>query len=221
MPTSQRRQNDKIGVRRIITGDVVKFIENKQVVSLTGIRRSGKSTIMYQVMDHLVKGGLDPRDILYVNFEDPYFANNNDLKTLDAVFQTYRENVNPDHRPYLFLDEIQNIDQWEKWVRTKNELNEAKIFVTGPSAKLLSSDVSTKNWSHFLPGTDLFVAVPSTDLGADLGIFDPAECYGHVMSGVASKNPADTAESITTIFLALSSAAILPKTWLVLVSSYI
>ncbi|MBI5298771.1 MAG: ATP-binding protein [Deltaproteobacteria bacterium] len=137
------KPNNKAGIRRQITANISKFIKNKQVISLTGIRRSGKSTIMYQIMDELVKGGEDPKNILYVNFEDPFFAKTGDLKMLDAVYQTYRENINPDRHPYLFLDEIQNIEQWERWVRTKNELGEAKIFITGSSAKLLSSEVAS------------------------------------------------------------------------------
>lgn len=136
------RPNDKAGLRRVITGDVSKFIKDKQIVTLTGIRRSGKSTIMYQVMDELVKKGSDPKDILYVNFEDPFFAKSG-LEILDAVYKAYREGVNPDRYPYLFLDEIQNIELWERWVRTKNELAEAKIFITGSSAKLLSSEVAS------------------------------------------------------------------------------
>lgn len=137
------KPNNKAGIRRRVTDDVSKFIKNKQVVTLTGIRRSGKSTIMYQIMDELVKNGVDPKDILYVNFEDPFFAKTGDLKILDDVYQTYRESVNPDRPPYLFLDEIQNIELWERWVRTKNELGEAKIFITGSSAKLLSSEVAS------------------------------------------------------------------------------
>lgn len=136
------RPNNKAGHRRVITDDVSKFIKNKQIITLTGIRRAGKSTIMHQVMEELVKNGLNPKDILYVNFEDPFFANSS-LEILDAVYSAYREGVNPDHYPYLFLDEIQNIDLWERWVRTKNELGEAKIFVTGSSAKLLSSEVAS------------------------------------------------------------------------------
>lgn len=132
-----------VGLARDITPAVLNTLNSEQVVVLTGPRRTGKSTVLYQVMGFLIDNKLDPNSILHVNFEDPGLALDMSINLLDKVYDEYRNNVYPDGKAYLFLDEIQRIPNWEHWVRSRNETEDIKIFITGSSAQLMSRELST------------------------------------------------------------------------------
>lgn len=118
------------------------FHESSHIIVITGARRSGKSFIMRQTAKTLIKGGIRKNNILIVNFEDPRFVELN-TKILQQLYDVYLEFLNPQEKPYLFLDEIQEVKDWEKWVRTTHELDKAKIIISGSNAKLLSRELST------------------------------------------------------------------------------
>lgn len=132
------KENTRKGHQRAVTAEIGKYLKEKEILVLKGIRRAGKSTIMYQLMDKIP----DKRQILYVNFEEPLFTKG-DFKLLEQIYQVYKENINPSQKCFLFLDEIQNVDKWEQWVRAQSEKSGDKIIVTGSSAKLLSSEIAT------------------------------------------------------------------------------
>jgi predicted AAA+ superfamily ATPase len=121
---------------------IKKFHESSHIIVITGARRSGKSFIMRQTAKTLIKGGIRKNHILMVNFEDPRFVELN-TKILQKLYDVYLEFLNPREKPYLFLDEIQEVKDWEKWVRTMHELDKAKIIISGSNAKLLSRELST------------------------------------------------------------------------------
>lgn len=114
------------------------------VVVVKGPRRAGKSTLLYQLMREFSKE-MDPRSILYVNFEDYAFSSETlTPKTLEAILDVYRQEVYRDGDFLLFLDEIQNVEDWHRWVRTVIDSGLIRtIFVTGSSSKLLSSEFAT------------------------------------------------------------------------------
>lgn len=119
-----------------------KFISTNQIIAITGARRSGKSFIMKQLAKKLTDEGLDKKQILIINFEDPRFTQL-DSTLLQRIYETYLESLNPEDKPYIFLDEIQEVENWEKWVRMMHELGKAKIIVSDSNAKLLSKELST------------------------------------------------------------------------------
>ncbi len=119
------------------------YIHTDEVIALIGPRKAGKSTILYQIMDVLEQEGLPKEAIFHMNFEEPSVSSKLTLRTLDKLYESYREHIYPEGRAYLFLDEIQNIEEWERWVRTRNETENIKIFITGSSAKLMSREIST------------------------------------------------------------------------------
>lgn len=125
--------------------------QSEEVVVLRGIRRCGKSTLLINQIKDLVKGGVLIRQCLFVNFEDPRLSNDLNVALLDDIFMAYQEYVNPDLFPYIFFDEIQNISLWEKWVRTKYELKQAQLYVTGSSSTLLSKEFGTALAGRYLP----------------------------------------------------------------------
>jgi len=113
-------------------------IKNPEVVDITGVRRSGKSS----VLKLMAKSLPDPNSWLYVNFEDPYFSGNNKASVLEDIVEIYTKYFS-DKLKYLFFDEIQNIDSWERAVRKYRDGTGYKIFITGSSSKLLGGELST------------------------------------------------------------------------------
>lgn len=131
------------GVNRDVYLSVLeKMLPSEQVKIITGARRSGKSFIMRQLAYNLIKSGVDKKQILIVNFEDPRLVNL-DTKLLGQIFDVYREFLSPKGKAYIFLDEVQEVKGWEKWVRMMQELGKANIIVSGSNAKLLSKELAT------------------------------------------------------------------------------
>jgi len=126
-----------------------------EVIVLKGIRRSGKSTLLINHIRHLTAAGLNINEVLFINFEDPRFNGELNSDLLEQIFEVYREFVNHETKPHIFLDEVQHVTQWEKWVRTGYELNRAHFYVTGSSSKLLSREFGTALSGRFL-GIDVF-----------------------------------------------------------------
>lgn len=122
-----------------------KFEDNGNYVFL-GIRRAGKSYLMFQRIHELMKRGTDIEEILYLNFEDERFIG---LKSedLDEIKRVYEETFSS--RPIFFLDEIQIVPDWEKFVRRLADKN-YRVFVTGSNAKMLSSEIATTLGGRFL-----------------------------------------------------------------------
>lgn len=115
---------------------------SNQVITITGPRRAGKSYIMRQMGRLLAEKDVRKENILFVNFDDPRFLSL-DTKLLIQIYDIYREFMSPADTPYIFLDEVQEIGEWEKWVRMMHELKKAKIIVSGSNAHLLSRELGT------------------------------------------------------------------------------
>jgi predicted AAA+ superfamily ATPase len=115
--------------------DLGKYISTSQVVIISGIRRCGKSSLMYLIKEQM---RLDESDYCYFNFDDERVIA--DVSILEMIYDLHLEIYGKE--PVLFLDEIQNIDNWEKFVNRIYEQG-IKVFVTGSNAKLLSSEIST------------------------------------------------------------------------------
>lgn len=110
-----------------------------------GMRRSGKTYRLYQEMHRLLAAGVDKRRILYINFEDDRLQPLGP-DTPERVLETFYRG-NPAARTegaYLFLDEIQAVDGWSRFARRVLDTENARVYVTGSSAKMLSTEVSTE-----------------------------------------------------------------------------
>jgi len=117
-------------------------ISDKIMVAV-GMRRVGKTYLLFQMVLELLKTVPVTR-ILYINFEDDrlYPITQQKLRELlDGFYTLYPENH--DHLCYLFLDEIQNADQWHAVIRRYFDSKKVKIFLTGSSAKLLNKEIAT------------------------------------------------------------------------------
>lgn len=112
----------------------------REITIITGVRRSGKSTLMYQMVNDLLKKGVDPKQILFVNLEDKKLTKD----TLDDIYKSYRENINLDKKAYIFLDEIHRKEGWESWIRKKyDQKTNNKFVISGSCSYLLKKEYST------------------------------------------------------------------------------
>jgi predicted AAA+ superfamily ATPase len=128
---------------RDIQHELGRYLAQREIIILTGVRRCGKSSLLRLICEDLLeKDAVAARNILYLNFEDERFLPFS-ARDFDLLYETFLEIENPQGRLYLFLDEIQNIKGWEKWLNRLYEFENVKTFVTGSNATLLSSEIST------------------------------------------------------------------------------
>lgn len=118
---------------------------NRLVKVLTGQRRTGKSYILRQILMNLVNNGTDRHNTLYVSKEYVNFDFLRDYADLESLYRLYLEEFKPKGRIYLFLDEIQNIIGWERFVNSHSQdfTEECEIFVTGSNSRMLSTELAT------------------------------------------------------------------------------
>lgn len=124
----------------------------KRIISIIGPRRSGKTYFMFQQILKLLNEGVVKERILYVNFENDLLVGStvNDLrKMIEIFYEIYPDNKKK--KAYLFLDEIQAVPDWEKFVRSIMDLESVQIFISGSSSKLLSKEISTVLRGRSLP----------------------------------------------------------------------
>lgn len=111
-----------------------------------GLRRAGKSYLMYQHIQHLLKEGHKMEEILYFNFEDDRLVNLT-VEDLDLIKVCYEELYAC--RPIFFLDEIQIVQHWERFARRLAD-QKYRVYVTGSNAKMLSSEIATTLGGRFI-----------------------------------------------------------------------
>ena len=111
-----------------------------------GLRRAGKSYLMYQQIQHLLREGHSIEEILYFNFEDDRLINLS-VEDLDLIKVCYEELYA--HRPIFFLDEVQIVTHWEKFARRLTDLK-YRVYITGSNAKMLSSEIATTLGGRFI-----------------------------------------------------------------------
>jgi predicted AAA+ superfamily ATPase len=128
---------------RVISRDTEIPLESGKTISLLGVRRSGKTNILYALIHQLRQ--THPLDsIVYLNLEDDrlFPLTPHDLRDFhDAYFELFP--YNRERRTYFFFDEIQNAPEWERFIRRLHDTENCSIFVTGSSAKLLSREIAT------------------------------------------------------------------------------
>ena len=122
--------NDDLGLPREKLADIK--LRRSLVLNIQGVRRCGKSTLMKQIIEKYELGG----SAIYVNFEDPRFADILDHQLLDEIVE-FHEGESPKNL-YYFFDEIQNIRHWEKWLHVQVEKKKRYFVISGSNSALLS-----------------------------------------------------------------------------------
>ena len=119
-----------------------KMIDSKDtefIKVITGIRRSGKSTLLLMFKEYLLKNGVKKENIIHINFESGLYDN---IKNYQDLYQYVKEKIK-NNKIYLLLDEVQNVDSWEKAINAFKVDFDIDIYITGSNAKLLSGELAT------------------------------------------------------------------------------
>jgi len=127
--------------RQAYVDRILSLIMPRRVVAVIGIRRAGKSFILRQTALRL-SGEVGARNILFVNFEDPRLGVST-WRELERIFNIYLREIKPRGVPYVILDEVHRVKDWERWVRSAGELDRARIIVSGSTSKIMSDELST------------------------------------------------------------------------------
>lgn len=124
------------------------LLEENVNYCFVGIRRTGKSYLMYQQIKQLESKGVPLSQIVYVNFEDERLLETK-VTDLNTILEIGLEMSGSTNKPYLFLDEIQNINGWEKFVRRIADMK-YRINITGSNSKMLSSEIASTLGGRFI-----------------------------------------------------------------------
>jgi uncharacterized protein len=128
--------------RRKYLEKIRRYLKTDEIIVLSGVRRSGKTTLLYQTIRHLITAHkVPPRNILFVNCDDPEIAGRKDV-LMEAV-DTYRREIAVKGMIYLVFDEVQAGENWEREVKSLYDHKHYKIILSGSSSYLLDSQVST------------------------------------------------------------------------------
>ncbi len=124
---------------------ISQYTGNRLIKVLTGQRRAGKSYILRQIVMDLISSGVKAENILYISKEFTAFNFVPTNKDLDLLIEEYRNEFYPEGKTYIFVDEIQNIDGWEK---TVNSLSQdftwpCEVFISGSNSKMLSGELAS------------------------------------------------------------------------------
>ena len=127
-------------IRERYLKEIRKFYDQDLIKVIIGIRRCGKSVLMKQIIDELKTKGIDEEHIIYINFEDYDY----DIYTDSHKFHDFvKAKIKDNKKYYLFFDEIQNVDKWEKVIDSFKSTLNVSIFLTGSNSDILSGELAT------------------------------------------------------------------------------
>lgn len=131
--------------RTLYTDKIGQYIGNKLVKVLVGQRRVGKSYILRQIASRLITQGVKSENILYVNKEYMELITLRNAIELEELYKAYRKVLKPKGKVYLFIDEIQYIDEWERFVNSHSQdfAEPCELFISGSNSNLLSGELAT------------------------------------------------------------------------------
>ena len=116
-------------------------LRNKKIIKvLTGIRRAGKSTILQDFREYLIENGVDSKNIIFINLDD---KNHRNLLDADVLHDYILENIDSKKQNYVFLDEIQNVPEFERCIDSLFLRDNLDIYITGSNSYMLSGELAT------------------------------------------------------------------------------
>lgn len=124
--------------------EYVKFLtewkDQRIIKVITGVRRCGKSTLLDLYQEYLLSIGVEKRQIIFINFEE---AENEDLREYHALYEYIKSYMKPDKMNYIFLDEIQHVNAYQKAVDSLFVKKNADVYITGSNAYFMSGELAT------------------------------------------------------------------------------
>ena len=156
------------------------FIGTDLVKVLTGIRRSGKSVMLELIKQEILEQGVSEQNFVCINFEDMRFSHLLTAKALHNEVMSCAENITG--KVYIFFDEIQEVEDWEKCINSLRVVLDCDIYITGSNAKLLSGELATYLGGRYVE----FVIYPFSfvefhemykSINADISVSDSFKAY--------------------------------------------
>lgn len=140
-PWWQERPFETGIIRDTYLHKIREYLKTKEILVVTGVRRSGKTVLLYQTIHDLISNQrIEPKRILFVNFDEPDLS---DLKDpIRNILDTYFHEVSSEPA-YIVFDEIQNVPGWEKWAKSIYDEKKHQLIVSGSSSYLLDSKLAT------------------------------------------------------------------------------
>ena len=131
-------------IKRDKLSTLLEYLPLKQIITISGIRRCGKSSLAKQAINHLIESGVDPYNIFFINLEQPYFLEyKSDANYLNTIYEEYLKLANPQGKIYVIFDEIQFFSNWQVFIKSKYESSDIKFIITGSNSSMLSNDLNT------------------------------------------------------------------------------
>jgi predicted AAA+ superfamily ATPase len=123
---------------------LISYLPLKQIITITGIRRCGKSTLAKQAINYLVESGVNSKNIFFINLEHPYFLEyRHNPNYLATIFDEYLKICNPQGKIYTIFDEIQYFDNWQVYIKSQYENSNTKYIIAGSNSSMLSGELNT------------------------------------------------------------------------------
>ena len=126
--------------RKLYMEKILPFIDTPFVKILTGVRRCGKSTILNMLKEKLRENKIPEEQIISYNFDSLEYE---DIDTASKLYREVKSRLAKGKKTYIFLDEVQEIDNWEKAVNSFMVEFDADIYVTGSNSRMMSGEIST------------------------------------------------------------------------------
>jgi len=139
------KESQEFRFPKIVPREVEIPLSSEKIIAITGPRRSGKTYLLFLLINKLISKRISPERILYINFDDPRLLPSN-AQDIETVLEGYRE-LYPEHvnrLNFVFFDEIQNVKDWEIGIRRIYDTRKFNIFLTGSSSKLLGKEIATR-----------------------------------------------------------------------------
>lgn len=132
-------------LRKTYTDKIFDYAGSKLIRVLIGQRRTGKSYILRQIIHGLIETGVNPGNIFYINKEFTDFDFVSDYKDLEMLLNLYREKLKIKDKVWIFIDEVQSITGWERFVNSYSQdfVDSYEIFISGSNSKMLSTELAT------------------------------------------------------------------------------
>ena len=129
-------------IKRNLFTHIKKWIERKEIVAILGVRRSGKTTVLFEIIDHLInEQHINPTNIFFIKADDDRVDKKDLIHKAVDEYLTWK---NPQGKIFIFIDEIQEIPEWQKTLKRMYDLDQEnkKIFISGSNASLLKEELS-------------------------------------------------------------------------------
>ena len=135
--------NEELINRPVYLNNLIKFLETPEIKVLIGVRRCGKSSLLQLLAEHLRGDNVPKTNVIHIKLDSFDLPLDLNAQWLSSKIAKRLERLNPDKEAFVLLDEVQEVEGWERVVRKLHTRPHTRIFITGSNSKVLSGDLAT------------------------------------------------------------------------------